>query len=508
METNFDKQLPELDELKQQYKTFNDNLAGQKIVDSQKVTYIVNHCKGYFRTYRRNLLVYYPLAILLMGLLLAMLKVSAVFVVTVASVLFLGFLTELWLTKELTDKSIGESSLAEFAQRAFEAKQGLLIFNIVLICSLFILLFIAIITLDVPDSSIPTIKIAIFVLCGLSVVVFLIRYLPVYRQCSQVIRSVELDSQNLSSRRGMKLFGIAIVAFALITAIFKSLHLPGGTLLMMLTGLFMIAYSIVLAVRLRKRQGTPVVVSLLLIVAMSLMTYLVMAWVNCWPPMRPTHKWTSEFRERPQGDLSAVGTFALREVAKVDETVLDALQEALSQAGVNGFPVNGTYAMASVSVKDTTKVNAIIARINADGNLGKPLLIWTAKDTYLEISPFVWTSADKEERCQLYALKELPLFSGMGQKTPLIDCAEVECVEGTPIRLTLTLTPEANKQWQTAVFGYVQRAEEVNLAVILNGNLIAVGQVDNDYIGYQRITFGLDSNTIFSPTMLDELIQN
>lgn len=508
METNFDNQLPELDELKQQYKVFNDNLDSQTIVDGKNVTYIVNHCKGYFQTYRRNLLIYYPLAIILMGLLLAMLKVSAAFIVTAASVLFLGFLTELWLTKELTDKSIGESSLAEFAQRAFEAKQGLLIYNIVLICSLFVLLFIAIATLDVPDSSIPTIRMALLILCVLSAAVFLIRYLPVYRQCSKVIRSVAPDSPKLNSRRGVKVFGIAIVACALITAIFKLLHLPGGTLFMLLTGLFAIAYSIVLAVRLRKRQGTPVAVSLLLVVAMSLMTYLVMAWVNCWPPMSHTNKWTSEFRERPQDDLSAAGTFALREVAKADETVLDALQEALGQAGVKLFPMDGSCAMASVSVKDTAEVNAVIACLNADNNLGASVFVWTATDTCLEISPFVWTDADQDGRCQLYALKELPLFSGMGQKTPLIDRAEVETVDGTPIRLTLTLAPEANKLWQTAVFGFVQRDEEVNLAAILDGHVLAVGKVDNDYIGYQRLTFGLPRHTAVTPAVLDELIKN
>lgn len=509
METNFENQLPELDELKQQYKVFNSKLDGQAIVHDENVTYIINHCRGYFQNRRRNVLIYYPLAMVLAGLLLAMLKAPAVYIVLAATVLLFGLVTELWLTKGLTDKSLGESSLAEFAQRAFEAKQLFLIYDIALICLLFVILFTVIITLDVPDSGIPIINTAILILCGLSVVVFLIRYLPVYRQCSKVIRSVEQDSKDFkSSNRGVKAFGIAIVVFILMTAIFKLLHLPCGTIVMLFTGLLTIIFAVVLAVRLHKRQGAPVIISLLLFVAMSQVVYFLMAWVNHWPPMRQNCKWVMEYRLRPQEDISAGGAFELWEVAELDKHVIDALQDALAQEGVNVSQDEESHAMASVPVSDTAKANAVILRFNADNSLGMPVFIWTNTDTCLEMSPLVWTNADRAGRCQLYALSGLPILSDMGQGNPLLRYAGLDYFDSVPARLRFNLTSEARKQWQVAMFGFGQRDKPVRLAAILHGHMIAVSKVDNDHIGYQSIEFALDPLTSIASSTLDELIKN
>ncbi|MCQ2234873.1 MAG: hypothetical protein MJZ24_09075 [Paludibacteraceae bacterium] len=493
MEKNLENPLEELNRLKQQYQSFNQNLEGQKIIDDMEVSYTIKHCRNFFRSHCRTTLIDYPISIAIILTVLFLYKVSAIFAVAVAVLLLVGMFTELWIIKDLA-RQCQSDTLMKFTQRLFETKRILLIYYIVLTCSLLIIATIATAIADIPWvhwglQCVPLLTVGVEM-----VYLFLAHYLPLRGQCNETLESIAGDCDtDKRFKRGVKFFGFVVLFFVVFTAAFKIFVLPGGTLLMLFTALLVIIFSIVWL----RRYSFPPLLDIFLVLVVTIMVYWAMASVNCWPPMRPLYNVDHYFLKRESDSTIAEGRFSINQIysATTDEwaDASSILLSALSAMDVALLDAD-SRALLAVSTSDTAQVNALIhgsdTAFVADNSL-----IWA------------WSVPDREGKCQLYPLYKEPILGNLHQK-PLLDIVGVECRNQTPFSLDLCLTHEAEWQWQANLVKLDNQPAPVTLAAVLDGMVLTLGIFDHENIGYQLIHFSLDTNTSWHKSIVRELINN
>lgn len=489
--------LDELKGLKQQYQSFNQTLEGQKIISDNEVGYTVKHCRDFFHAHRKSVLIGYPISIAILLAVLALYHVSAIFSVCTAMLLLVGMFTELWIVSDL-DHQCQNDSLLKFSQHLFDAKRFLLIYCIVLACSLLIIAAMATAMADLPWIHL---RLQYFLLTtvGMEIVfLFLAHYLPLRNQCNEALGTISTANGNSKkSTRWIKFVGLVVLSFVVLTAVFKLNNLPGGTLFMLDTAVLIIAYSVALAVWLHRHRSLPILLGLLMVWTVSVMTYLVMARINCWPPMQHLDKIHVEFQRREPGDTAAEGRFAIHQLYFMESgefveassdlvTVLSAMDMDVLDAD--------NPALLAVSVSDTALVNTFFHKSNG---------LFGSGDQF----QFAWSLPSSEGRCQLYLLYKEPVVGKLDQK-PLLDGVSVEFKEQTPLHLDLYLTQEAEIEWQTNLMKLDNSSVPVILAAVHDGEVICVGCLDHEKIGYQRIRFSLEPNTTNSQSLVQKLIKN
>lgn len=496
MENQNDNKLHELDELKQQYESFSQTLKGQKIMGSDEVGYVVNHSRDYFHQHRRNVMVGYLVGMLLLLVVLGLFKANLAFSVIAVLLLLVGMFTELWLIKDLVVISQTGTPL-QLAQRLFEAKGIFLVYYITLFISLMLISFLVAATMDLPPMLFSLRWIVMMVPFAVLLSFVFMNYLPFCGQCNTTLKHVaaEVDSSRRFSR-GLKFFGITILFFAAITAVLKMFHLPGGTLAMLVTFLWVIVYSFALAIWLHRRRSFPILLGLLMAVAISLMSYLVMARINCWPPMRHLDNYSHFLQERATDDSTALGQLAIMQVCPdIDQNVAADLQKALAKVGVECRLLEECDAFLAVAVSDTAQTNRIIAACES------PLL----KDSTVA---FCWSLPDCDGQSMLYALSKSPVVSGSKGEAPLLSLAEIEYLRELPHSLTLYLTPYAEEQWQAAVFRIDQQCARSKVAVVFDGEVLCLGAIDHDNLGYEQLTFELSPSSSVDNDVIVQLVRN
>lgn len=488
MEKNSDNPMHELDKLKQQYKFFNQNLEGQQIVDTDKVQYVVNNCSSHFQRHRRNVLICYPLAMVLFAGCVLLVGGHVAYAVLSAMFLLLGMVAELWITKNLSLNS-NKVGLVEWAQQHYAAKRIFLLYYLTLICSLYYIIFIVCATLDVPNHMVGKVTIAIAVLFGLSLVGFLMLYLPIYRQCNEVLCSVKTEvDKSGAQNRGFHFLGLVVLFFIAVTAALKLLHLPGATLVMLFAAVLIVAYAIVGAVRLRLRRHCPIILSILLVLVVPLMTYLVIARINHWP--LGGHNRYSYYVADTKNDSLSTGDMALVEVCTNYRPDLSSkLCSTLQHSGIESALLSDSPALIAVPAADTAQVNVLLA---ANFSLKDGLTTrWSLPDIY--------------GKCMLYLVHSSPIVSTRPGEPQMIDRAYLMRDSQKPLRLEINLRPQAETIWQAAVFQFVQRQSPTTVAVVFHNAVICQGVVDRDLIGYQRLCFKLSPNSSISESLLDDM---
>lgn len=497
MEKNPENPLDELKGLKQQYQSFSQTLEGQKIIDDKEVGYTVKHCRNFFRTHRKTVIIDYLISVAILLAVLALYHVSAIFSVCAAMILLVGMFTELWIVRDL-DRQCQNDSLLKFSQHLFDAKRFLLIYYIVLACSLLIVAAMATAMADFPWLRL---RLQYFLLTTVGVEItflFLAHYLPLLNQCNETLEAISADNGlSKKSTRWIKFIGLVVLAFMALTAVFKLNHLPGGTLFMLDTAALIIAYSVALAVWLHRHRALPVLLGLFMVWAVSVMVYLVMARINCWPPMQHLDKIHVELQKREPEDTAVEGRFAIHQLYFMEsgefaEASSD-LMSVLSAMDIDLLDA-GTPALLAVAVSDTALVNTFIHSPNAP---------FGASDQF----QFAWSMPSSEEWCQLYLLYKEPMVGNLNQK-PLLDGVSIESMEQSLLYLNLYLTNEASIQWQANLIKLDNQPAPVLLAAVYGGEVICIGDFDHEKIGYQRIRFSLEPNTTISQSLVQKLIKN
>lgn len=497
MEKNPENPLNALKGLKQQYQSFNQALEGQKIISDDEVGYTIKHCCDFFRSHRKAVIIDYLISIVILLAVLALYHVSAIFSVCTAMILLVGMFTELWIVRDL-DRQCKNDSLLKFSQHLFDAKRFLLIYYIVLACSLLIISAMATAMADLPWIHL---RLQYFLLTtvGMEIVfLFLAHYRPLRNQCNEALGTISADSgYNKKSTRWIKFIGLVVLSFVVLTAVFKLNHLPGGTLFMIDTAVLIIAYSVALAVWLHHHRSLPILLGLLMVWTVSVMTYMVMARINCWPPMQHLDKIHVASQSRKTGATTAEGRFSINQIYDTEsvesvEATSDLLQ-ALSLMDVDLLEA-GDHAILAVSESDTARVNTLILGTNAPFG-ADPQLLWA------------WSGPSAEGHYQLYLLYKEPVLGNLEQK-PMIEHALVEYQDQTPIFLDIHLTPEAEMQWQSNLLKLDNQPNPVALAAVLDGKVLCEGIFDHKKIGYQSIRFSLAPNAAVSQQLLQELINN
>lgn len=497
MEKNPKNPLDELEGLKQQYQSFSQALEGQKIIDDKEVGYTVKHCRNFFRTHRKTVIIDYLISIAILLAVLALYHVSAIFSVCASMILLVGMFTELWIVRDL-DRQCQNDSLLKFSQHLFDAKRFLLIYYIVLACSLLIIAAMATAMADFPWLRL---HLQYFLLTTVGVEItflFLAHYLPLLNQCNEALDAISADNgHNKKSTRWIKFIGLIVLAFMALTAVFKLNHLPGGTLFMLDTAALIIAYSVALAVWLHRHRALPVLLGLFMVWAVSVMVYLVMARINCWPPMQHLDKIHVELQKREPEDTAAEGRFAIHQLYFMEsgefaEASSD-LVSALSAMDIDLLDAD-TPALLAVSVSDTALVNTFIHSPNAP---------FGASDQF----QFAWSMPMANGRCQLYLLYKEAVVGNFNRK-PLLDGVSVEYKGQTPLHLDLYLTQEAEIEWQANLMKLDNQSVPAILAAVYDDEVICIGDFDHEKIGYQSIRFSLEPNTTIPQSLLQELVNN
>lgn len=492
MENHSDNPMHELEGLKQQFKDFNQHLEDQQIVDADKVQYVVNNCRSHFQRHRRNVLICYPLAMILFAGTVLLVGGYASFALLSVLFLLLGMVAELWITKDLV-LDTNTMGLVKWAQQHYTAKRLFLLYYLVLICSLFYIIFIVGVTLDVPNEIVDKVKIVIISLFGLSLVGFLMLYLPIYRQCNEVLSSVKNDiDKSGSTNKGFRFYGLVILIFAAATALHKLLLMPGGSLLMIFTGVLIVVYAVVGAIRLRRLRHCPVILSILIVLTVPLMTYLLMARINCWPLGGPDRYNTTTLY--PQAGVESHGDLSVVEICSDyrHETSAE-MCAVLKQAGIESSLIPDSPALISVRSVDTAEVNVILAES------GFPV------DEGLATR---WSLPDTDGKCMLFLVHSTPIVESHPGEAPVLTEAFLQCKSQNPHWLEINLSPEATTLWQSAVFQFVQRQSQTTVAIVFQGVVICQGAIDRDNIGYQRLRFHMPQRSSFSESMLEEMVQN
>lgn len=487
--------MPEMERLRQQYKRFNQNIENQKIVDEDNINYVVHNCRSCFQRHRQHILIGYPLAIVLFAGAVLLFGRHVAFAVLAALILLLGMCAELWITKDLAFNS-NKAGLSEWAQQHFTAKRVFLVYYLTLICSLYFIVFMVSATADVPNCMASMVNIVIGSLFGVSLVGFLLLYLPIYRQCDEVARSVQIEIDKPgNSNKSFRFIGLVVLFFMAVTAVMKLLHLPGGTLAMIFAGLLVVVYACAGAVRLRRRRHCPIILCILLMAVTPLITYLAMARINCWPLGGPDRHWMI-YRSNDEDDGASNGNFALVEVCTNHSSELAAeMQSALLKSGIAGILMSDSPALITVSASDTAQARTVLA-----DNGGCTL------DADLSIR---WSLPDADGRCMLFLVHSNPLVGSQQGETRVLDHVFMLSKSYmAPSWLEMVLRPEAEARWQTAVFQFRQQQTTTTVAAVLRGQVICHGIIDHDDIGYKSLRFSLPSNAVISAPVLDELIRN
>lgn len=497
MEKNPENPLSELNGLKQQYQSFNQTLEGQKIIDETEIKYTIKHCRNFFHSHCRTLLIDYPISIAIVLAVLSLYHVSAIFSVCAAVLLLVGMFTELWIVRDL-NRQCQDDTLLKFTQHLFEAKRFLLIYYIVLSCSLLITAAMATAMADFPWLQL---RLQYFLLTTVGIEIlylFLAHYRPLLNQCNEALGSIDsVNGYDKKSTRWIKFIGLVVLSFVALTAIFKLFHLPGGTLFMINTAIMIVAYSVALAVWLHRQRSLPILLGLLMISAVSIMIYLLMARINCWPPMRHLDIIHVSFQSREPGSTTAEGRFSINQIyaAESDEFV-EASSDLLQTLSIMDVDLQeaGNHAILAVSVSDTARVNTLILGTNAPFEASDQL-------------QWAWSEPGLEGQCQLYLLHKEPALGNLEQQ-PMIENALVEYKDQTPLFLDIHLTQEAEMQWQANLIKLDNQPNPVALAAVHDGKVLCVGIFDHEKIGYQSIRFSLAPNTAVSQPLLLELINN
>lgn len=497
MEKNPENPLNALKGLKQQYQSFNQALEGQKIISDDEVGYTIKHCRDFFRSHRKAVIIDYLISIAILLAVLALYHVSAIFSVCTAMILLVGMFTELWIVRDL-DRQCQNDSLLKFSQHLFDAKRFLLIYYIVLACSLLIISAMATAMADLPWIHL---RLQYFLLTtvGMEIVfLFLAHYLPLRNQCNEALGTISTANGNSKkSTRWIKFVGLVVLSFVVLTAVFKLNNLPGGTLFMLDTAVLIIAYSVALAVWLHYHRSLPILLGLLMVWTVSVMTYMVMARINCWPPLRHLDKNHVEFLKREPNDSAAAGRFAIHQLYFIEcdefaEASSD-LVSALSTMNIDLLDADPP-ALLAVAVGDTALVNTFIHGSNAPLGAGDQF-------------QFAWSMPVADGRCQLYLLYKNPIVGSLNQK-PLLDGVSVEYKEQTPLHLDLYLTQEAAIEWQANLMKLDDKSAPVLFSAVYDGKVLCIGTFDHKKIGYQSIRFSLESNTTIPQSLLQELVNN
>ena len=511
MNENIEDQIPNLDRIKRQYKALDESLEGQKIIDSKDANYVVNHCCDHFQRHRHVVLAAYPFAIVALGAFMALFGTPVAVYVFIAVVLLVGLFCELWLTKQFSSERISGCSLIEMARLAYSVSRAFLAYYLILTCFVFLMLFVFLMMMDVPDYMDGMLGGGLALAGGVCVAMFLFLYVPVCRRCKEVQDSEIVNSERAAavnsqftihnsqnnSGYSVRVVGFAVLCFALVTACMKLLHLPGGTLMLLFAGVLAIVYVVLLAVRLSKCGW----LRALLMVVSVLGVYLVMALVNKWPPFCHNSHYAVVYAERPQGDMLSSNTLSFWEVETAfPEEGVQSVVNALCDMGVRpivGGSIKG--ALLSVCVSDTSDV-------------AQKLMSVVAPFTKMERFVLSWSHADAEGLCQLYLLSvngSGPVMSsGQMNEMPMIERAVMEYYDSVNVRLNFVPTEEARKVWQSVVFGCKQSQAPVHVAAVLNGNVLCCGEVDNEYLGYQRLSFKISNVAALSPAVLEEIVRN
>ncbi len=499
MNENIEDQIPNLDRIKRQYKALDESLEGQKIIDSKDANYVVNHCCDHFQKHRRAVLAAYPFAIVALGAFMALFGAPVTVCVFMAVVLLAGLFCELWLTKQLSSERISGCSLIEMARLAYSVSRAFLAYYLILTCFIFLMLFVFLMMMDVPDYMDGMLGGGLALAGGLCVAMFLFLYVPVCRRCKEVLKTVGEDAFGSAMSResgySVRVVGFAVLCFAIVTACMKLLHLPGGTLMMLFAGVLVIVYVVLQAL---SKCGW---LRVLLMVVSVLGVYLVMALVNMWPPFRHISHYAVVYAERPQGDMLSSNTLSFWEVETAfPEEGVQNVVNALCDMGVRpivGGSVKG--ALLSVCVSDTSDV-------------AQKLMSVVAPFTKMERLVLSWSHADVEGLCQLYLLRVNGagpvMSSGQMKEMPMIERAVMEYYDSVNVRLNFVPTEEARKVWQSVVFGCKQSQAPVYVAAVLNGNVLCCGEVDNEYLGYQRLSFMISDAAALPPAVLEEIVKN
>ena len=511
MNENIEDQIPNLDRIKRQYKALDESLEGQKIIDSKDTDYVVNHCCDHFQRHRHVVLAAYPFAIVALGAFMALFGTPVAVYVFIAVVLLLGLFCELWLTKQLSSERISGCSLIEMARLAYSVSRAFLAYYLILTCFVFLMLYDFFMMMDVPDYMDGMLGGGLALAGGVCVAMFLFLYVPVCRRCKEVQDSEIVNSERAAavnsqftihnsqnnSGYSVRVVGFAVLFFALVTACMKLLHLPGGTLMLLFAGVLAIVYVVLLAVRLSKCGW----LRALLMVVFVLGVYLVMALVNKWPPFCHNSHYALVYAERPQGDMLSSNTLSFWEVETAfPEEGVQSVVNALCDMGVRpivGGSIKG--ALLSVCVSDTSDV-------------AQKLMSVVAPFTNMERFVLSWSHADAEGLCQLYLLRvngSGPVMSsGQMNEMPMMERAVMYYYDSVNVRLKFFPTEEARKVWQSVVFGCMQSQAPVHVAAVLNGNVLCCGEVDNEYLGYQRLSFKISNVAALSPAVLEEIVRN
>ena len=517
MNENIEDQIPNLDRIKRQYKALDESLEGQKIIDSKDTDYVVNHCCDHFQRHRHVVLAAYPFAIVALGAFMALFGTPVAVYVFIAVVLLLGLFCELWLTKQLSSERISGCSLIEMARLAYSVSRAFLAYYLILTCFVFLMLYVFFMMMDVPDYMDGMLGGGLALAGGVCVAMFLFLYVPVCRRCKEVLKTVGEDalvkdiqmyrcsdiqkSENLKVLKSenlsvsVRVVGFAVLCFAIVTACMKLLHLPGGTLMMLFAGVLAIVYVVLQAL---SKCGW---LRVLLMVVSVLGVYLVMALVNKWPPFCHNSHYALVYAERPQGDMLSSNTLSFWEVETAfPEEGVQSVVNALCDMGVRpivGGSIKG--ALLSVCVSDTSDVAQKLMSVVAP---------------FIKMERFVlsWSHADAEGLCQLYLLRvngSGPVMSsGQMNEMPMIERAVMYYYDSVNVRLKFFPTEEARKVWQSVVFGCMQSQAPVHVAAVLNGNVLCCGEVDNEYLGYQRLSFKISNVAALSPAVLEEIVRN
>lgn len=490
MENHSDNPMHELDELKQQYKSFSQSLEGHQIINNNKVQYVVNNCRGHFQRHRRNVLIFYPLAMVLFSGSVLLVGGYASFAVLSALLLLVGMLAELWITADLSLSS-NEIGLVEWAQRHYAAKRRFLLYYIVLICSLFYIIFLVGATLDVPNHLLDTVKIVIISLLVLSLVGFILLYMPVYRQCNELLRSANIEvDKSVGKNIGFLFLGILVLLSMAVTAVFKLMEWPGGTLLMLIAGVLIVAYAVVGAVRLRKRRHCPIILSVLLVLIAPIMTYLVMARINKWPWGGPD-PFSHYIVEAKDGDVLNADIALVEVCSNYRPDLAAEVRSRLQQSGIASTLLPDSPALVAVCVADTAKANALLAECCPPQKGLAPC----------------WSLPDTANQCLLFLVHTAPIVESHPGQSSIIHYGDLMCRLQQPYLLFLQLCSDAETAWQTAIFRFTQRQTPTTVAVVFDGTVICYGVVDRYNIGYQNLNFQLSANSTISYPLLNDMIQ-
>ncbi len=300
MEQMNDNPLSELEGLKQKYNEAQKHLDNQEILNESLLKSALQTHAGYFTRRRKVVMIGCPILAAAVLVVMNLLHVPALYQIISLLMLATIMFFELWLTRDLRQKVVENCDLLTLARNMRTIRTSYIYFVVLMELTLIVLLFC--ITAEILHMA-PIngnnyfsdhAMLFYWLSCGICILVGILLCWSFLRHCSNIMKRVQEQLCETQAERlkrnslGYRIIAIIALVLFILTAVFKLNHAAGGTLLMLVGGLFLFIAVVLLLINFVRRNRGPFYYTIPFFLFCSVLTalvlYLAMAFVNRLPP--------------------------------------------------------------------------------------------------------------------------------------------------------------------------------------------------------------------------------